>query len=102
MDKTCFLWCIYEYKEGLRGLLAFHLLGFFFPLKVSLNHKSCGLLKKSKHLVKKQPSCLKLHYKLYMVFLLLLGAICFHPNDLKVPHVYIVSIKPQLLFVSTE
>lgn len=28
-DKTCFLWCIYKYKEGLRGLLSFHL-GIFF------------------------------------------------------------------------
>lgn len=103
MDKTCLLWYIYKYKDRLRGLFGFHFgFGFFFSLKVSLNCKSCGSLKKSKHMVKKQPSYLKMQYKLSMFSFFCLVPFAFHPNDLKVPHVYIVSIKPQLLFVSTK
>lgn len=70
----------------------------FFP-ESFLNCKSCGSFKKSKHSVKKQLSCSKLQYELYAVFLL---SLAFHPNDLEVPHVYIVSIKSQLLFLSTK
>lgn len=103
MDKTYFLGCIYKYKDRLRGLLGFYFgFGLFFPLKVSLNCKSCGSLKKSKHMVKNQPSYLKLQYKLYVFSFFCLVPFAFHPNDLQVPHVYIVSIKPQLLFMSTK